>query len=188
MKSTNSQITQTVGVIRSGSIRYPISRQRRACLEAGAETVIEIGKDAPLKLIARDWTTGQRVCVQWLWLVAPYGKPSREKRHAVLTFVDLVTEHGGEVYEIGSGWSSLDPDERRAMLADAMDAVTRWRVKTGRPPGRPKRKPEKDDEAYRIWHNMKHYPTYADCERAWGGRKAWGTWQKAYRLWGKRTN
>lgn len=178
-----------VGVVRAGPPRYPVRAQRKACIMHGATDVFEVDDQLPLRAIACDWQNGDRVLVQWLWLMAPFRKPIDEKRRAVVAFYDAVQEHGGEIYEIGSHRSTMDKQERTDMLADALGAISKWRPPPGfHKVGRPRRSVDKDAEAYRIWHDHKHYPRYADCEAAWGGKRAWGDWQKAYRLWGKRKN
>lgn len=177
--------TTVVGVVRAGTIRYPLARQVAACRDAGAETVFEINARMSLEDIAKDWTAGTRIVVHWLWLMAPHRAKVANKRRAVIRFLDGVTAGGAELYEAGSGRSSLDRDQRADMLADAMHSIATWRpAPTGRGMGRPPKAEKLNEQAYEIWADPETYPRYVDCERAWGRR--WGTWQKALRLWGPR--
>lgn len=155
MKQISTSVV--VGVIRKSAKRYPLVSQRRACLDAGAEQVFEIGPDGTLAEIARGWTTGHRVVVQYLFHVAGMRASAKTKREAVLLFDELVRKEGGEIYEAATGRSSLVDKQRRAMVSDALHAVTRGQQPSGEQKrGRPTRPAATKEQARQIWQSREH--------------------------------
>lgn len=123
-----SQFRDILGIVAHGFPRYPSKTQEKLLDEAGARAVLHLGK----KQTSREDVLQQRrkgcvYAVQWLFMVCTERASARKKRDIVAEFVDDVREAGAEVYEIGSGRSTKDTKQRREMLSDAYEAVTRGR-------------------------------------------------------------
>lgn len=171
-----------VGVTRQSVGRYPLKGQRAACLRAGAGQVLEIGPDGTLEQIARDWTDQHRVVVQHLFLVSGVRKSAVDKRANVLLFVELVARDGGEVYEESTGRSSLDDDQRREMISDALQACTRGQQPAqGRKRGRPARPAATRDQAKALWFS-REFKTWPEVDVelrkiGWSAATAYHEWR-----------
>lgn len=174
-----------VGVAIHGHGRlHPVSRQVASVERAAPRTIFEVGVNGmdTEKLWKR--STANRVfAIEWLFLVCTIRGSAKKKRDLVLRFVDEVRERGGEVLEMGSGRSTAKTAERRAMLSDAFEAVTRGRMPSmTNQRGRPKRKwadaERKVFEA--VWHSHKYAENDDAAEAA---SKELGYEVTAYQIW-----
>ncbi len=150
-----SQFPDILGIVAHGFPRYRPETQEELAREAGARAVVHLGKrQRSLESVLQQKRKGCVYAVQWLFMVCTVRTSAKRKRDIVAEFVDEVREVGGEVFEIGSGRSTKDTKQRREMLSDAYEAVTR-----GRQPsqtnvrGKPKRvwTPEQKDIIWAEW-------------------------------------
>lgn len=130
------QIADIKGIIVHGHPpRFSVEKQRAALERAGVKDCFEQGlkvhsNDKPLD-IEYMWGRGQKgrqLVVHWLFLVINRRANAKAKRKLLLQFVDEVRSRGSEILEVGSGRNTANPEDRVAMLADALDAVTKGRM------------------------------------------------------------
>lgn len=123
-----SQFRDILGIVAHGFSRYRPDAQEKLVQEAGARAVLHLGKrHLSLDDVLKQKRKGGVYAVQWLFMVCTVRASAKAKRDIVAEFVDEVREVGGEVFEIGSGRSTSDTKQRREMLSDAYEAVTRGR-------------------------------------------------------------
>lgn len=123
-----SQFRDILGIVAHGFPRYRPEAQEKLAEEAGARAVLHLGKrHRDLDSVLKQGRKGGRYTVQWLFMVCTVRASAKAKRDIVATFVDDVREMGAEIFEIGSGRCTSDTKQRREMLSDAYEAVTRGR-------------------------------------------------------------
>ena len=120
-----------VGVVVHGHGRqYAPDSQQEAIATAAPRAVFNLGSKDGLD-IERLWkrsAPGRLFVLQWLFLVCTVRTTAKKKRDLVMRFVEEIRERGGEILEAGSGRNTKSAAERRAMLSDALEAVTRGRM------------------------------------------------------------
>ena len=134
--------------------------QRRAIETAMPRAVVEVDrhKATVMEAIPRP-CAGRVYAIMWLFLVNLKRGSAKKKRERVMEFVDEVRCKGAEILEVGSGRRTSDTRQRRAMLSEAFEAVTR-----GRQPSqtsvRGRRKREWSDAQKEIiwneWHSVRN--------------------------------
>jgi hypothetical protein len=141
--------------------RYPVKVQQQLMDMAGIKARelsdkgrLPRGPDDFSRMSCPDRT----YAIQWLFMVCIERGPAEAKRKIIIKFVDDVISQGGIIWELGSNRRTDDPAQRRAMLADALTAVTK-----GRQPalthqrGRPKKVFTADqlEKAKIVWESRK---------------------------------
>lgn len=102
--------------------------QRRALETVGPRAVVEINgkKQTVLEALPKP-CPGRTYALLWLFLVNLKKGTAQKKRERIMEFVDEVRCKGAELLEVGSGRRTDDTKQRRAMLSEAFEAVTRGR-------------------------------------------------------------
>ena len=134
--------------------------QRRALETVGPRAVVEInGKKQTVMEALPKPCAGRTYAIMWMFLVNLKKGNAQRKRERIMEFVDWVREHGAEVLEVGSGRRTSETKQRRAMLSDAFEAVTRGRQPShtlvrGRQPR--KLTDAQKDIIWREWFNVRN--------------------------------
>jgi hypothetical protein len=135
---------------------------RRVCVEGRGE-----GTLASCIQILRP---GNVLAVRHMHLLAPAKSSNNDKpRRALWAALKAVEDKKASVYEVSTARSSLNKDERDAMLADAIEALTHAgrSPRKGHLPGRPAftYSEKQIDQARRAWFDLRHR-TNSDAIRA----------------------
>lgn len=151
--------SDTIGlVIDVRGTRHPVVAQRDAIETIEPRVLITVGaKQSTILEAVPQPRAGRIYAVLWLFLVNRKRGTAQRKRERIMEFVDAVREGGAEILEVGSGRSTNDAKQRRSMLSDAFEAVTRGRQpSTTNVRGRRPRKysdPQKDI-MWREWFDV----------------------------------
>lgn len=119
----------TIGIVIHVHGKYYTPAAQRAAIETiGARAIVEIGpRDKEIAPRIPFPCRGRTYAVQWLFLVNLKKGTAQRKRERIMEFVDYIREAGAEILEVGSGRRTSDTRQRRAMLSEAFEAVTRGR-------------------------------------------------------------
>lgn len=118
-----------IGIVISVHGKYHRPEAQRQALETvGPRAVVEIDhrKKTIMEALPRP-CPGRVYAVMWLFLVNIKRGTAQAKRERIMEFVDEVRCKGAEILEVGSGRRTSDTKQRRAMLSEAFEAVTRGR-------------------------------------------------------------
>lgn len=156
-----------VGVVVHGHGKlYTVERQKAALERVNPRAIFDVGVNGfDIERMWKRATANRVLAIEWLFLVCTIRGSAKRKRDLVHRFVDEVRERQGEVLEVGSRRSTASPVERRGMLQDAFEAVTRGRMPSMTlQRGRPKRKwTERERKVFdAVWPSHK----YAENEDA----------------------
>lgn len=162
--------SDTIGiVIHVHGPRYTQASQQSAIETIGARAIVAIGqRDKEIAPRLPFPCPGRTYALLWLFLVNRKRGTAQRKRERIMAFVDWVREHGAEILEVGSGRRTDDTKQRRAMLSEALEAVTRGRQPShtgvrGRQPR--KLSDGQKDIMWREWFNVRN-ETNADAAAA----------------------
>lgn len=157
--------------------------QDTALRRAGAEWIVALGRVVPKtwRDVAKIVREGDTVYVYGLALVpTKRGEDELKPSDQVREFLIEIHDRGGEVVEVSTGRKSRNPEERRAMVADAVKGLKRGNrsPKTGKARGRPPKEFAADDvaKAKAVWFSRdyasnviaaKYLPNGMTAKRAW---------------------
>lgn len=165
--------------------RFAASGQEAALYAYGVEpvrTFVEGRNGETLEACIKALRPGNVLAVRHLHLLAPPKLRTDDKpRRELWAAVREIEARGASFAEVSSHRSSLNRDERDAMIADAIEALThagRSSRKRGSQPGRPPIEftDAQIDKARRAWFDIRH-KTNSDAIRA--SPKGW-TMQRSY--------
>lgn len=150
-------------------LRYPLERQIREAAELDCARNYIFGQDGvdDWRDIANQVDDGDTVCIAMVMLFAPSKATPRARRDAVVDAIDTIRDNGGEVYEWRTGRTTADPDQRRATVKDALQAITTGKMTAIMDErGRPKLAftQAEFDAIQRHYHSPKHATNAAAVE------------------------
>lgn len=139
---------------------HSTAAQRRALETVSPRATIDVDgkKQTVMEALPRP-CPGRVYAIMWLFLVNLKKGTAQRKRERIMEFVDEVRCRGAEILEVGSGRRTSDTKQRRAMLSEAFEAVTR-----GRQPSQTSvrgRKPRQLTDAskeiiWNEWHSVRN--------------------------------
>lgn len=182
------------GIVRDHP-RLRASEQRKTLEAHGFSPIRELGRGLELEAVARALRPGDVVGFVRFWVLIDVKAVKRGKRKAaVLAAVEAFEKEGREavMHEIASGRVSSDRKQRTAMIADALEDVTkrgqgRRSAENGtKSPGRPKTPftEAQIEQARRVWDSRK-FKTWDEAREKLP--KGFTT-DRAYRMFGKRNS
>lgn len=154
-------------------------------MDAGARSVhvLDKGRASKAHDVVKLARPERAFMLHWLFLVADPAVSTKAKRGMILDFVESVEDGGSWIIEAGSGRNTLNRKERRTMISDALEAVTKMRQPgTRRSLGRPTRQftPEEWATAERLWRgrDVKSWDEFeVRAPEGFRAMRAWRIWK-----------